>query len=878
MKNYYQLSCLLALILFTLTVSVRAQRTISFSKESAQGIDLKSIKNHKHSLYGKLDLSLEQITQKPSKAVGRSSQSNFVNQLKQSGVILEREQRILVEVYANRHTKDLKEIWNASGFKLVSSNQRHMVGWVPLAALPKLEANQSIMSIRSIPRADTDLGEARNSGVEAMAVDFVRQNRLLDGQGVKIGILSSSYDLTGGAEDAVLGGDLPGAGNPNGYTQPVVVVREGAEGVFGPGNTDEARAMAEVVHDIAPAAELFIVGMPDGVTPLLIADGIQLLADEGVDIIVDDLTGLAEDAFYQDGLASKKIDEVVNDLGIIYFTSAGNNGKGGRQGRTRFYETKNNNDPLVPFQGVNWFPFNNTGNIGNDLFVLLEFNSPDEILDVTLQWDEPWGSLTGNDNKAVRDVRLGFYDAFSQPIGGFAPNVSGDAQVDIFGTIPETGGAVFMGIFTTEDELPSNMRLTIGERFLDITSDNVNFDASTVIGHKRAKRAIAVGAAAWFNTPRGATTWNDVYVPQIPNLVTADERQSAILGFPGAPSVLFSTGDQTTYVTNSSYGGSEILFDNDGNPLVSGETRENPWVTGADAAETTFFGQFIPTLDEYFFFGSSCSSPAVAAIGGLLLQASGNTMTPDQMRSLLKETAEDMDDPYDNGFQEDPTDPDFRTGYDLASGHGLVNANAAIEQYISTQSIEIMDMEAICQNGDERKWSIKNNNNFAIEVELSGRPIRLPGSSSFVDDPMYLLKPGNNFFYTQSRYRVTTIRAEWFDQGTKRTVIVSKEGSWPTCEDSNITASSTNTNFQDNLFVFPNPSSDGNFSIAMRTEADEEASIRVYDLSNKLILEKKQFLNAGNSQFDIRIPEKKGVYILRVAGKDTLITKRVVVQ
>lgn len=874
MKNYYHFSCLLVLALLTTAISASAQRTFSFSEEAAQKVDMKSINNLQQSTFsqlGKLDLSLTQISQKSSKAVGRNSQSSYVKELKESGVILERNQTVLVEIYAKGHTQDLKEIWQASGFKLVSSNHNQMVGWVPLAALPKLEGHPNIKSVRSVPRAHTDLGEGRNSGIEAMSVDLVRQNRLLDGKGVKIGILSSSYDLKGDATAGVLGGDLPGAGNPNGYTQPVVVVREGADDVFGPGNVDEARAMAEVIHDIAPAAELFIVGMPDGVTPLLIADAIQLLVDAGVDIIVDDLSGLRNDAFYQDGLASRKIDEVVDDLDIIYFTSAGNNGKGGREGRTRFYQS--NFKPQNIFGGKMHKFVNIAPNSIDNVFLPLVYTSTDSLVRLTMQWDEPWGSL--GSKSAQLDVRLVVLTGKGE-LGTIPVNVLGDAQVDLFGQIENNGGKIFIGIIAFGD-LPGNIRLTIDTRNFDVADPGYN--APTVIGHKRAKRAIAVGAAGWFNTPRGAGTWNDVYASQIPNLVEADDRKSAILGFSGSPSVLFNTSDSTTYITNSSVGGSKILFDNNGNRLTNGQSRKNPWITGADGAETTFFSRYIPSIDQYLFFGSSCSSPAVAAIGALLFQASGNTMKPGQMRNLFKNTAEDMDDPYHKGFQEDPADPDFKTGYDLASGYGFVNAETTIEEYISTRNILNMNLKAICQNGNERKWRIRNNNKFAIEVQLSGRPIRLPGSSKFVNSPKYLLKPGNNFFFTESRYRVTSIRAEWFDKGlVKRTVLVTKRGSWPTCGGSNATATASNVNFEDNVLIFPNPSADGNFTIAIRTEVDEDANIELYDLSNKLIYQQKNQLSIGNNQFDLTVPEKKGIYILRISGKNSSITRRVVIQ
>ena len=82
--------------------------------------------------------------------------------------------------------------------------------------------------------------------------DVARSQFKLTGEGNKVGVLSDSYNSLGGAPGGVASGDLPGSDNPNGYFNPVQVLEDlpAGEGI------DEGRAMAEIIHDVAPGADL----------------------------------------------------------------------------------------------------------------------------------------------------------------------------------------------------------------------------------------------------------------------------------------------------------------------------------------------------------------------------------------------------------------------------------------------------------------------------------------------------------------------------------------------------------------------------------------------------------------------------------------------
>ena len=94
------------------------------------------------------------------------------------------------------------------------------------------------------------------------------------------------------------------------------------DGINIPRPTDEGRAMLQIIHDVAPGAELaFTTGF---ISPGNFAQGIVDLANVDCDIIVDDITYITE-PFFKDGIVAQAV-EVVSDFDKIYVSAAGNYG------------------------------------------------------------------------------------------------------------------------------------------------------------------------------------------------------------------------------------------------------------------------------------------------------------------------------------------------------------------------------------------------------------------------------------------------------------------------------------------------------------------------------------------------------------------------
>jgi hypothetical protein len=130
----------------------------------------------------------------------------------------------------------------------------------------------------------------------------------LTGAGIKIGIMSNSFNILGFAAANEATGLLPN----------VTVLQDGQSG-----DDDEGRAMAELVHATAPNAQLYFYSADNGLTGF--ADGVAALQAAGCQIIVDDVQYGDEPMFQQAGPLDSAINNAVAS-GVDYFSAAGNNG------------------------------------------------------------------------------------------------------------------------------------------------------------------------------------------------------------------------------------------------------------------------------------------------------------------------------------------------------------------------------------------------------------------------------------------------------------------------------------------------------------------------------------------------------------------------
>src|SRR5262249_35302271 len=142
------------------------------------------------------------------------------------------------------------------------------------------------------------------------------------------------------------------------------------------GSTDEGRAMLEIVHDIAPGAQLAFHQGGAG-SPQFLAGAIRTLAAGGSKGIVDDI-GLAVAPFFNDGVVRKAIDEVAAQ-GVSYVSAAGNAGDSGYLANWRGL------DRTVGGQGGIYHDFGGNGDVLQNFTVF-----PGDQIVLIVGWDAAW--------------------------------------------------------------------------------------------------------------------------------------------------------------------------------------------------------------------------------------------------------------------------------------------------------------------------------------------------------------------------------------------------------------------------------------------------------------------------------------------------------
>lgn len=550
---------------------------------------------------------------------------------------------ILIEAVAIGEPGQLAATLAKLGLQHIEVSGPVVSGYLPLSAVKKSSNVKTLNFIRPVFQPITNIGSVTSQGDAAQRSDLARTAAGVDGTGVKVGIISDSYNVNSGEAAGIASGDLPGTSNPNGYTSSVEVLQEGLAA-----SIDEGRGMAEIIHDVAPGAELAFhsgfLGEAD------FANGIRELKDAGCQVIVDDIF-IGSDPWFQDGLIGQAIDEVTAE-GVSYFSSAINFDRRSYESEFRpagVFTVDGYGDYVLhdfdPGPGVDVFQRITPGSASGGLAALI----------IVMQWDDPFASACVGCPGA--DTDLDFFISpvdFNTPIGIIPFKAATDNNIgqDALEVLQENIVANFSQYMVIGKKVgatgpnPNPGRIKYINPFGQINEYQTN--SPTSVGHQAANGCIGVGAASYTTVP-------------------------ATKGLP------------PTIESFSSAGGTPILFDKFGNS-ISPEVRMKPEIVAPDDVNTSFFlaGRDIENDGFPNFNGTSAAAPHAAGVAALMLEASGLALNPADVAQILINSAIDMDDPFT---------PNFDNGFDFKTGYGFIQADDAVAASQNSSSASLVTTE-----------------------------------------------------------------------------------------------------------------------------------------------------------------------------------------
>ncbi|AXV80302.1 S8 family peptidase [Ralstonia solanacearum] len=554
------------------------------------------------------------------------------------------------------------------GFQTAAVYRNYISGCLPVTRIDEAAAIQQVQRISRVARS-TRSGVVQGQGDYAQLSRSLRQAVKglgidLTGKGITVGIVSDSFncnsELNQNAsyvaqngrqdtmEDDVARGELPGKGR----IRILKELRDCSDG------TDEGRAIAEILHDVAPGADIVFYSGYGGLAEF--AQGIETLAlpkdktnakgvaGGGAQVIIDDLQYLYEPAF-QSGIVGAAIDNVVKNHGVAYFSAGGNDGAGASPVSYLNNAPRFADQPIDPNgTGTSGRPLNFDPSGANQVYAIPVHTERKIIgfyrFSLQLYWDQPFDNSASSLQVCLADKNGKPFNVMldGEPYPSCTDASVIGQQAIAWGTLLGTEAEATLRIQLVDGVAPRRIRLQTSR----VVIDQFGTADAAMFGHVLSPNAITTGAANYLSTPMCD-----------PTLKTAQLERF------------------------SSHGGGLMLFDNDGRALARPVLDGKPDIVGPDGASSVFFG--LPAKDgakgfgvynlncryypeyPYQFYGTSAAAPHIAGVAALMRQAVPKA-TPDQIYNALRKTAVDMDVP----------------GHDNATGAGFVQPERALRELI----------------------------------------------------------------------------------------------------------------------------------------------------------------------------------------------------
>jgi Subtilase family len=518
---------------------------------------------------------------------------------------------VTVDIYGTVSQSLLDSIAAANGVVLTQSDTLGMIqASLPFSALETVAANDDVRSIQSAAQAVLNAGSITSQGYISHKANNVAAMGIT-GAGVTVGVLSDSASVARIAA-LVSTGDLP----PGSHALP----GQNSTG------TDEGAAMMEIVHDVAPGADIIFATANGGVANF--ANNIIQLQAAGARVIVDDITYFNEGVF-QDGPVAQAVTQVTNN-GAIYFSSAANSGS------LTFGTSGTWEGDFTP-NGPTGAPISEPGTLHN--FGTAGSPQNFDVLTavsnfISLKWSDPLGASTNDydlfilnsTGTTVKGFSVGAQTGTQDPYE-FVRQGTNCGTASASGYCPTAGDRLVVVLFSGA---PRALHVDTERGRLSIGTEGATF------GHNAGASTVSTAATYWNSARTGTKPFTGAANPN--EFFSSDGPRKIFFNPNGTPITL-----------------GNFLFSTNG-----GITLQKPDIAAADGSASKTPG-FFP------FFGTSAAAPHAAAIAALILSVQP-AWTPAQVLNAITSTAVDS----------------MAPGVDRDSGHGIVMAWPAVHEAVKS--------------------------------------------------------------------------------------------------------------------------------------------------------------------------------------------------
>jgi subtilisin family serine protease len=506
--------------------------------------------------------------------------------------------QVVIETVSPAGSAEVAARLSGMGVELEARYDRWVQAMVPLGELEALAELPSVWFIRLPVRPFLAQAsrEVRSEGLAVIGSEAWNEAGI-DGDGVEVGIIDSGYFNYKG----LLGRELPEADKVVGksFRQDRDLECRDCSRVA----QMHGRAVAEVVHDVAPGASLFLTNFD---TDVNFRRAINWMIDQDVDVINTSL-GFPSGCFTVEGGIFEPEFAKARESGITWVTAAGNEADMHWEGAW--------SDP--DGDGLHNYTATDEGNTIS--VVLVEFQYPDgrrvatSLVDLLFSWE------AASCRAALEDYEVVVMRDENGKLVALPPWNGSVGQLSDWIWQP---GVPIRGIFASEDFDVSRV------------GDVVKYHIAI-----RKKRAGAPSArfdlmiscpcrSIQYRSPEGSVSITEPSIS--PNVVTVGAVHHRV-GRCGRSLCTDGT----------------LLFYSSRGPTKDGRTK--PDIAAPSHVSTTAFGRWTGDRqqDNFGFTGTSAASPHVAGAAALVVQAltRGSPPTPDDVRDFLKGRAEDAGPP-----------------------------------------------------------------------------------------------------------------------------------------------------------------------------------------------------------------------------------------